>query len=263
MPGTTSSKTATSKSAPAHAPAGPTTAKMFGVAISTAPAHSVAEKPEMSDKKKRMILAGGLLVTTAIVLWLQYRPSSDLDPEAAANPAVREVVNLEKKKDADGLKSFVKSDDPVVARRAVTSLSGLGRVDAIQDALKDRRAEVRGAAVLGLGNSGDVSQLRTLAQYTQDPAPEVRIAAMRGISNIRDFSMFDHLIPMLSDPQPSIRRAAITAIQDRVGLQFPDFQVEGSAESRNKAIGRIRSVIPTMKQKFDQANNFELKRQSN
>ncbi len=262
MPGTSSSKTAASKSAPSHAPApaAPPTAKMFGVAISTAPAHSTAEKPAMSEKKKRLILAGGLLAATALVLWLQYRPSSDLDPEAAANPAVREVVDLEKKKDADGLTRLTKSDDSAVARRAVTSLSSMGRTDGIQDALKDRRADVRGAAVSGLGLSGDVAQLQTLAQYTQDPATDVRLAAMRGISNIRDFSIFDHLVPMLSDPQPSIRRAAITAIQDRVGLQFPDYQPEGSPESRGKAIGRIRAVLPKMKQVFDQANEFELKR---
>src|SRR4051812_5842543 len=111
MPGTTSSKTPAPKSAPAHGPAAPApTATMFGVAISTAPAHSTAEKPEMSEKNKRLILAGGLLAATAIVLWLQYRPSSDLDPEAAANPAVRQVVELEKKKDADGLRSLTRSD---------------------------------------------------------------------------------------------------------------------------------------------------------
>src|SRR3954470_8470508 len=101
MPGTSSSKAAHS---PAHAPAAKTaapapTATMFGVAISTAPAHSGTDKPEMSQKKKRMILAGGLLVATAVVLYVQYRPTSDLDPEAAANPGVRQVVELEKKKD--------------------------------------------------------------------------------------------------------------------------------------------------------------------
>jgi HEAT repeat protein len=257
MPGTTPSKAATPKSAAPPAPS----ATMFGVAISTAPAHSVAEKPEMSEKKKRMILAGVLLAATAVVLYLQYRPSSDLDPEAAANPAVREVIDLEKKKDAEALTRLTKSDDSAVARRAVTSLSSLGRLDGIQDALKDRRAEVRYAAVSGLGASGDVAQLQTLAQYTQDPASDVRIAAMRGIANIRDFSIFDHLVPMLSDPQPSVRKAALMAIQDRVGLQFPDFKPEDPAESRGKAIGRIKAMLPKMKQVFDQANEFELKRQ--
>ena len=262
MPGTSSSKAA---STAAHAPAAKApvpapTATMFGVAISTAPSHSHAEKPGMSEKKKRLMIAGGLLVATAVVLYLQYRPSSDLDPEAAANPGVRNVVELEKKKDTTGLTQLVTNTDPDVARRAITSLANAGQYDAIQSALKDRRTEVRYAAVSGLGSSGDVSQLPTLAQYTQDPATDVRIAAMRGIANIRDFSIFDHLVPMLSDPQPSVRKAALMAIEDRVGLKFPDFKPDGSPADRGKAIARIKSVLPKMKQVFDQANEFELKR---
>jgi hypothetical protein len=103
--------------------------------------------------------------------------------------------------------------------------------------------------------------LDTLAKYTEDPAPEVRIAAMRGISNIRDFSIFDRLLPMLSDPQPSVRRGAIQAIQDRVGLQFPDYNPDGPAEARGRAIARIRAMLPQMKHVFDRANEFELRRQ--
>ena len=34
----------------------------------------------MSQKKKRLILAGVLLALTGGVLWLQYRPTADLDP---------------------------------------------------------------------------------------------------------------------------------------------------------------------------------------
>jgi HEAT repeat protein len=234
---------------------------MFGVAISTAPAHSIAERPEMSQKKKRLILFGGLIIATALVLYFQYRPSSELDPEAAANPGVRQVVELEKKGDTGGLSQLITSTDSAVARRAVTSLANVGQLDAIQSALKDQRPEVRYAAVSGLGTSGDISQLPTLAQYTQDPASDVRIAAMRGISNIRDFSIFDHLVPMLSDPQPTVRKAALMAIQDRIGLQFPDYKPEGSPAERGAAIARIKAMLPKMKQVFDRANEFELKRQ--
>jgi HEAT repeat protein len=234
---------------------------MFGVAISTAPGHSTAEKPEMSEKKKRLMLAGGLLVATLVVLYFQYRPSSDLDPEAAANPGVRQVVELEKKHDTAGLSQLVSSTDSAVARRAVNSLAGAGQYNAIQAALKDNRMEVRAAAVSGLGASGDVAQLPTLGQYTQDPSTEVRGAAMRAISNIRDFAIFDYLVPMLSDPQPSIRKAAAMAIEDRVGLKFPDYKYDGSPAERGAAIGRMKATISKMKQVFDRANEFELKRQ--
>ncbi len=148
-----------------------------------------------------------------------------------------------------------------MARRAISALGTAGRFDAVMDSLKDRRPEVRYAAVSSLGDSTDPSRLQTLAQYTQDPAPQVRIAAIRSISNIRDFSMFDHLIPMLSDPQPSVRRSALQAIQDRVGLQFPDFDPEASVAERQKGLNRIRAMVPKMKQVFDQANDFELRHQ--
>ena len=80
------------------------------------------------------------------------------------------------------------------------------------------------------------------------------------IPEIEHAWLFDHLLPMLSDPQPSVRRAALYAIQDRVGLQFRDFDPEGSEEARGKAIARIRASIPKMKRTFDQFNEFELKR---
>jgi HEAT repeat protein len=215
----------------------------------------------MSQKKKRLILASGLMVATALVLYLQYRPTSELDPEAAANPGVRQVVELEKKKDTAGLSQLITSPDSAVARRAVNSLAGTGQFNAIQAALRDNRVEVRAAAVSGLGSSGDVSQLPTLAQYSQDPSPEVRGAAMRAISNIRDFAIFDYLVPMLSDPQPSIRKAAAMAIEDRVGLKFPDYKYDGPSAERGAAIGRMKAMISKMKQVFDRANEFELKRQ--
>jgi hypothetical protein len=221
----------------------------------------VATDEEALQKKKRLITAGTLIVLSGLVFWWQTRPTVAPDPDVAAHPEVREVVKLQQSGDAAGLAQLAKSSDEVVARRAVTSLASLGNFDLIRNSLNDRRAEVRYAAVSGLGQSGDVRHLDTLAKYAADPAPEVRIAAMRGISNIRDFSIFDHLIPMLSDPQPSVRRGAIEAIQSRVGLQFPDFDPEGSAESRGRAIARIRAMIPKMKKVFDRANEFELRHQ--
>ena len=218
---------------------------------------------EAAQKKKRVIIAVSMIVLSGLVFWWQSRPTVAPDPDAAAHPQVREVTKLQQSGDAAGLAQLAKSQDDVVARRAVTSLASMGNFDLLRNSLNDRRTDVRYAAVSGLAQSGDVRQLDTLAKYTEDPAPEVRVAAMRGISNIRDFSIFDHLIPMLSDPQPSVRRAAIQAIQSRVGLQFPDFDPEASAEARGRAIARIRAMIPKMKQVFDRANEFELRRQQN
>jgi hypothetical protein len=247
----------------AVAPAAGKPVVAFGIEVAPTKSGSsaVAVDEEAVQKKKRIILAGSLIVLSGLVLWWQYRPTPADDPDAAAHPQVREVTQLQQKGDAAGLAQLAKSPDVVVARRAVTSLASMGNFDMIRASLNDRRMDVRYAAVSGLGQAGDVRHLETLSKYTEDPAPEVRIAAMRGISNIRDFSIFDHLIPMLSDPESSVRRSAIQAIQDRVGLQFPDYKPDDSAESRARAIGRIRAMIPKMKQVFDRANEFELRRQ--
>jgi HEAT repeat protein len=107
-------------------------------------------------------------------------------------------------------------------------------------------------AVSGLGNSGDPAQLQTLSDFIQnDPAPDVRIAAVRGVSNIRDFSIFDHLYPALNDPEESVRKAALGAIEDRIGLKFPEYNPDGSASARAAAITRIRATVSRMKTVFD------------
>jgi hypothetical protein len=243
----------------AVAPAAAKPVKAFGIEVLPNQSGSsvAAVDEEALQKKKRLITAGSLIVLSGIVLWWQYRPTPVDDPEAAAHPQVREVAKLAQNRDVSGLSQLAKSSDEVVARRAVTSLASLGHFDGLRDSLNDRRKEIRYAAVSGLGQAGDIRQLDTLTRYTEDPAPEVRIAAMRGISNIRDFSIFDRLIPMLSDPEPSVRRAAIQAIQDRVGLQFPDYKPNDSADTRGRAIGRIRASVAKMKQVFDRAVEFE------
>jgi hypothetical protein len=244
----------------APAAAKPVTAFGIEVAPTKGSAAAAAIDEEAQQKKKRLIMAGTLIVLSGVILWWQYRPTPVVDPDVAGHPQVREVMKLEQQKDTAGLARLAKSSDEVVARRAVSSLASIGNFDMLRDSLNDRRTEVRYAAVSGLGQSEDVRQLDTLSKYTQDPAPEVRIAAMRGISNIRDFSIFDHLIPMLSDPEPSVRRSAIQAIQDRVGLQFPDYNPE-SPDGR--VISRIRASVSKMKKVFDRANEFELRRQQN
>jgi HEAT repeat protein len=250
------------KSPPQNGPGHPPhqTLNAFGVSVELGE-KSVAEKQPMGREKKGLIYVGGLLATIVGVLWLQYRPASDLDSEAAANPGVRQVVELQNKKDAAGLAQLARSDDAAVARRAVFALADVGGSDAVRDYANDRRAEVRYAVVTGLGRDADPSALPLLSKYAQDPASDVRVAAIRSISNIRDFTIFDHLYPSLNDPDPSVRRAALGAIEERIGLKFPDYKPEDSSGNRAKAVARMRAQIGQMKQVFDRANQFELSRQ--
>src|SRR2546423_4138947 len=244
----------TQKPTPAHKPV---TATAFGVSI-TVGNKAGEEHAPMNPKKKKMIIFGGLIVASGLVLLWQYYPREALDSEAQNNPEVRRVVEMEKKKDASGLAQMIKSDDSAAAARAVTSLADVSGLDAIRSALDDRRQEIRAAAVSALARNPTVEQLPELDQYTQDRATDVRVAAIRGISNIRDFQIFDHLFPMLSDPEPSVRRAALGAIEDRVGFKFPYYDPNGTPEQRAGAISRMRVQTSKMKQVFDQANEFEL-----
>jgi len=229
----------------------------------SAPTASKAAAAEMDPKKKKLIMVGVLVAASAVVLYLQYRPSNTLDSEAAANPNVAQVVELERKGDTNALARIVKSDDPMAARRAVSALASKGAFEQFRDALRDNRDEVRYAAVSGLANAGDPAYLDDLSRFTQDPKPEIRMAAVRGMSSIRDFAIFDRLMPMLSDPSPNVRRAAITVIQERSGLLFRDYNPDGPAETRGRAIGPIRASVAKMKEVFDRANEFELKHQGN
>jgi HEAT repeat protein len=251
------------KSAPAKPPEKPDKSRpafsAFGVTVDANEKKS-GEKPPMSRERKAMLALGALVPVIGLVLWLQYRPTNDLDSEAASNAAVREVVKLQEKKDTAGLTQMTRNDDPMVARRAVQALGDIGGANAVRDYLDDKRTEVRYVAVSALGSDGDPSALPVLSKYTQDPAPDVRVAAVRSISNIRDFTIFDHLIPCLNDPDISVRRSALSAIEDRVGLKFPDFKPDDTASKRAAAVARMRAQVSKMKQVFDQANAFEVNR---
>jgi hypothetical protein len=236
------------------------TATMFGVSIAV-DKQQVAEKPPMSEKRKRFIIAGGLLLATALVLWIQYRPTIPADPEVADHPAVKDVSDLAAKKDISGLTQYTKNEDGVVAQRAIAALAKLSGVDAINGAMNDPRPDVRAAAVSELADRADVGTLPVLSQYLQDQDPAVRITAIRGIASVRDFSIFDYLVPMLDDPQPSVRRGAISAIEERIGLKFPGYDpARPDSPASMQAVARVKSSLPLFKQRFDTANQYEAKR---
>lgn len=223
----------------------------FGIDVDVADKHAV-EKPPMSRNAKWLIWLGVVVLVGAGVMWWERRPDTDLDSEAANNADVRQVVELERKADRSGLAQLARSTDPVVARRAVTSLGNIGAGDEVRSVLTDTRTEVRTAALSAMGRAPTVEQLPTLAKaMREDPESTVRVVAMRGVANVPDFSIFDQLVPMLSDPDPSVRKAAIGAIEDRIGLKFSDYQADGSAADRAKAIIRIRATVPLFRQRFD------------
>lgn len=239
----------------------PAPASAFGVTIASAQA-AHAEKAAMDPTRKRnIILIGAVVVLALVSIWMRM-PSKSEDPEAADHPEVTKVEEMRTKQDTAGLTQMTKNPDAVVAARAVNALASIGGSDAVRDSLGDSRPEVRYMAVSGLGSAGDVRDLDALSDViVQDPAPTVRIAAVRGISNIRDFSIFDRLFVALNDPEASVRRAALGAIEDRIGLKFPDYQPDGPGGARAVAINRMRTMISKMKPGFDTTNEVEVGRE--
>jgi hypothetical protein len=236
-----------------HGPAhhAPVTANAFGISVTLAD-HSIAEKPEMSKARKQAIWASVLIALTAIVLYFQYRPTADADPLAAQHPEIKQVDAALKKQDTGTLQQYAKSQDTVVAARAITALVNVNGADAARDYLNDSRSAVRYAAVASLG--GTVNDMPVIQKFEQDPEPAIRVAAIRSLANIDDFEIFDHLMPMLNDPDPGVRRSAMQTIEARVGLLFPDFDAERPSP---KVIARVRNQVSKMKQVFDQSVAFE------
>ena len=167
---------------------------MFGVSIAVdKQQQQVVERQPMSVKRKRLIIAGALVLASVLILWMQYGGSTSGDPEAAGHPGLKDVKALAAKKDVSGLTQLTKSDDVIVAKRAVTALAALSGVGAIGEALDDPRPEVRTVAVSELANGGDVNSLPVLSKYLEDPDPGVRIVAIRGIASLRQRLNLDRL----------------------------------------------------------------------
>jgi HEAT repeat protein len=226
---------------------------MFGVSIRMADKGAIEAASEgMTKKKKQTIIAGTTLALSALILYWQYGPSTEPDPEVVANPQVAEVVAAEKKADTHQLTALAKSNDSAVAARAVMSLANVGGPDAIRDYMTDHRPTMRYAAASGLGSSGDPARLPALQQFTKDPDSSVRTAAVASIANINDFAIFDQLLPLLNDPSGEVRGTAFQAIQARTGMLFTEYKPDAPPAERGRAAAKIRQQVSKMKQIFDQ-----------
>ena len=234
---------------------------MFGVSIARADKAAIAAESEgMSKKKKQTIIAASTLALSAIILYWQYGPTTEVDPQVAAHPEVAVVVEAEQKNDVQQLATLAKSSNDVVASRAVSSLASMGGPDAIRDYMNHQRTQMRYAAVSGLGSSSDPARLPALQQFTKDPDATVRTAAVQSIANIDDFAIFDQLIPMLNDPNGEVRGTAYQAICSRIGMSFPGYKPDGSVAERVTGIAQIKAQVSKMKAVFDRSVAAEKQR---
>jgi flagellar basal body-associated protein FliL len=239
---------------PAPALASNQSASAFGVAIEQR--HKPVEAEGMSKKKKQIILAGALVVLSALVLVWQYWPAgAGEDPAVAAMPQIKPVVQAEQKKDVQALQQMVSNSDPIVASRAVTALAGLGQTDLLNQVEKDKRSEVRLAAVGAMSSSANESNLAALSRFMQtDPSADVRLRALSGVASVQSADAIEQLLPMLEDRDPLVRNAAIRAIEAKSGFRFADF--DASRPGNPAVVARIRTQIhnarATLQSYYDQ-----------
>jgi hypothetical protein len=60
----------------------------------------------------------------------------------------------------------------------------------------------------------------------------------------------------------SVRKAALGAIEQNIGLQFPDFKPDAPPGLRMAAVNRMRATIARMKSVYDRETDARINRQS-
>jgi hypothetical protein len=117
--------------------------------------------------------------------------------------------------------------------------SGGGSV--LVGALKDSDAEVRAAALVGLGYYTTQDNRPEIEQATSDPAPRVRAVAATTLSLYKDDKATEKLGQLLADPNESVRVAAACGL----GIVPTDMAIVllvGSIESNTSPAAKERSL---------------------
>jgi len=126
-----------------------------------------------------------------------------------------------------------------IAEIAEKRPSGGGSV--LVGALKDSDAEVRTAALVGLGCYITEGNRPEIEQATFDPAPRVRAAAVTTLSLYKDDNAAEKLGQLLADPNESVRVAAACGL----GVVPTDKAIVlliGSVESNTSPAAKERSL---------------------
>lgn len=121
---------------------------------------------------------------------------------------------------SSGYLEILRSDDDwFVRRRAALALGGErppGALEALEEALADRDADVRQAAVIALGRLGDERALEILARpmVLEDPSANIRWAAVKALGQLGSLSQVGVLTGALEDPEWIVRNEALLVISD-------------------------------------------------
>ena len=206
----------------------------------------------MRNKVLVLLLAGAavLLTVTVIVLVsgddLVEQLHSDKTEERLA--AIDELAARGSESGMRAIAELTGDPETRVACRALLAVASSKLDDRrkyIERAAKDDRAEVRQAAMVGLGRLNDKKRdAETLAQVVRDTKedPYVRAAAVQAIGRLRAWDQRHAAIDALEDPSPLVRGRAAAALKNMVGRDFL-FRANDPPEERAKAVANIRAML--------------------
>lgn len=202
----------------------------------------------LSDEQRRRLLiiggVGAILAMGAGGLLVASHTSGPADPE----PALRDVQDAEKNKDAEKLRDAISDANE---RKAAAAVGGLARVGGaayrpvIQGALRDSRVQVRQQAMTwypSVANwriPGDAKPLQDA--IATEKSNDVLVAALKALGHMKAWDSLELLFQKMKDPDRSVRMAAALAAEEILFVRvFPKYGVDDPQDARLAAIKSFR-----------------------
>ena len=198
-------------------------------------------------RPRLLILIGATIVLAAVVVW-QWTGGSD-----EAGDAFRRIEKLANNGDQAGLAAEAAVKDVQAACRAVRAMGRVGRkaMGGIRVAMKDKRPEVRQAAVIAVSHAGGEKETPTLSTVVAaDDSPAVRAAAALSLGRMRAYTEIETLLNALADDDENVRRRANAAIEKIIGAGV-SFKASDLPENRRQKIAELRALWNKMKAKTE------------
>jgi HEAT repeat protein/ATP/ADP translocase len=152
----------------------------------------------------------------------EYRQLLSRDSIAVKSAALGYLGRHGSQEDLESILAHQTHPDDSVRAKAVAATAVVGKhtvVEDIQAALEDPSPAVRGAAVAGLVNAGDLDGLLAAGAVLRDllasDDPQARISAARALGQVENRGLVRPLIGLLEDPDAAVVAAAMEACRRR------------------------------------------------
>lgn len=146
---------------------------------------------------------------------------------------------------------LIGDEDSQVACRAVhaVAISTLQeRGQLVRQALRDRRTEVRAAAMAGLGACGEKADEQSLVESLSSPDPMVRAGAAQALGELMAYDSLPALLAAMDDPDLLVREKAGAAVLYLYSYRSVGYNASDPAGVRAEAIARARQLMPIMQE---------------